>query len=105
MLAIKFLSEVTQGGEHPAPYGFPARTILPIDGRNPNDHDDRENDLRKKERDPLWKVIEPRWPVSADGKWYWKTDTSSDELDGHYFFYGIYLDLVAETDEEKATIR
>jgi hypothetical protein len=53
----------------------------------------------------LWKVLSPRWPVSADGKWYWKTDTSSDELDGHYFLYAVYYDLVAETDEEKKYAR
>jgi hypothetical protein len=50
-------------------------------------------------------VIVPRWPTSADGKWYWKTDTSSDELDGHYFLYGLYYDLVAETEAEKARVR
>ncbi len=106
MKAIGFLSEVTQGGEHPAPYGFPARTILPVSGRNPNDHDNRAHDeKRRKEEDPLWKVLVPRWPVSADGKWYWKTDTSSDELDGHYFFYGLYHDLVAETPQEKEYIK
>jgi len=106
MLAMKFLSDVTQGGEHPAPHGFPARTVLPTDGRNPNDHDDRARDIRKQSReDPLWKILEPRWPVSEDGKWYWKTDTSSDELDGHYFLYGLYYDLVAETEEEKAMVR
>jgi hypothetical protein len=55
--------------------------------------------------DALWKVIDPRWPVSADGKWYWKTDASSDELDGHFFLYGLYYDLVAETDQEKARAR
>jgi hypothetical protein len=35
----------------------------------------------------------------------WKCDTSSDELAGHYFFYGIYHDLVAETPEEKAAVK
>ena len=59
----------------------------------------------QKKKDPQWKVINPRWPTSADGKWYWKTDTSSDELDGHYFMYAVYYDLVAETDEEKARVR
>ena len=34
--AVRFLSEVTQGGTHPAPPGFPARTILPADGEDPN---------------------------------------------------------------------
>jgi len=56
-------------------------------------------------RDRLWKDLSPRWPLSADGKWYWKADTSSDELDGHYFFYGVYYDLVARSDEEKRKVR
>lgn len=112
MKTIGFLSEVTQGGSNPAPYGFPARTVLPTSGRNPNDHDSPEHDRNRRDvgrepkgGDPLWKVIVPRWPTSEDGKWYWKTDTSSDELDGHYFFYGLYYDLVAETEEEKAYVR
>ena len=57
------------------------------------------------ERDGLWKAIDPRWPKSADGKWYWKSDTSSDELDGHFFFYGLYYDLVARDDAERAEVR
>lgn len=44
------------------------------------------------------------WHPSADGKWWWKGDTSSDELVGHYFAYSIYYDLAA-TPEEKETIR
>ncbi len=103
--ALRFLSEVTQGGTHPTQPGFPARSILPTSGRNPNDHANAERDRARRERDPQWKIIEPRWPVSEDGKWYWKTDTSSDELDGHYFFYACYYDLVAETDDERAAVR
>ncbi|MCL4216190.1 MAG: hypothetical protein KJ052_04185 [Candidatus Hydrogenedentes bacterium] len=103
--ALAFLSEVTQGGSHPAPPGFIARTILPTDGPDPNEGR-IERDLEKKATDDaLWKIIDPRWPVSEDGKWYWKTDASSDELDGHYFFYGCYYDLVAETEEEKEAVR
>ncbi len=105
--ALRFLQEVTQGGTHPAPKGFVARSILPTSGHDPNEsHYTREKDeLEKRSRDPLWKVIWPRWPVSADGQWYWKCDTSSDELDGHYFFYGQYYDLVADTDNEKQRVR
>jgi hypothetical protein len=105
--ALRFLSEVTQGGEHPAPPGFPARAILPTSGPDPNaTHYTREADERNRaQRDHLWKVITPRWPKSADGKWYWKTDTSSDELDGHYFLYALYYDLVAETPQEKEDVR
>jgi hypothetical protein len=103
--ALKFLGEVTQGGEHSPPPGYVARTILPTSGRDPN-QGRIEGDIRnQKYRDKLWKVYEPRWPKSKDGKWYWKTDTSSDELDGHYFFYALYYDLVADTDEEKTRVR
>ena len=103
--ALRFLSQVTQGGEHPAPKGFPARSILPVSGPDPNRQDSVENDRRNNRQDPLWKVISPRWPKSADGKWYWKSDTSSDELDGHYFCYATYYDLAAETEEEKREAR
>ena len=105
--ALRFLCVVTQGGDPPALPGFVARSILPTDGWNPNEeHYTREKDLHTKlHGDALWKVIHPRWPTSADGKWYWKCDTSSDELDGHYFFYGVYCDLVADTDDEKQRVR
>ncbi|MFV2066870.1 MAG: hypothetical protein ACC645_07785 [Pirellulales bacterium] len=104
--ALKFLCDVTQGGSHPAPPGFPARTVLPTSGPNPNTTQyTAEHDRQRQKDDPLWKVIVPRWPTSADGKWYWKCDTSSDELDGHYFFYAAYYDLVAQTPEEKAVVR
>jgi hypothetical protein len=103
--AIRFLSQVTQGGSHPAPAGFPARSILPTSGPDPNLHYTAERDLQRQRHDPLWKVIQPRWPMSADGKWYWKCDTSSDELDGHYFLYACYYDLVAETPAEKQQVR
>ena len=103
--ALKFLGDVTQGAEHSPPPGFVARTILPTSGHNPNEGR-IEGDIRNQRyRDKLWKVFEPRWPKSKDGKWYWKTDTSSDELDGHYFFYALYYDLVADTEKEKARVR
>lgn len=44
------------------------------------------------------------WHVTSDGQWKWKGDTSSDEIVGHYFVYGLYYDLVAD-DTEKAQIR
>jgi len=105
--ALRFLSQVTQGGSNPAPKGFPARTIWPTDSpRNPNEDPQYTiaHQEKKQQGDYLWKVIDPRWPTSEDGQWYWKCDTSSDELDGHYFLYACYFDLVAETDEEKARV-
>ena len=103
--AVRFLSQVTQGGSPSALPGFPARTVLPAGGEDPNKAYTPERDRDRQKGDPLWKVIVPRWPLSADGKWYWKCDTSSDELDGHYFLYAQYYDLVAETEEEKARVR
>jgi hypothetical protein len=104
--ALRFLGTVTQGGAHPAPRGFVARSILPASGPDPNRADSVEHDRQMREtRDRLWKTLTPRWPLSADGKWYWKADTSSDELDGHYFFYGAYYDLVARSEDEKRAVR
>jgi hypothetical protein len=104
--ALRFLRVVTQGGAHPAPQGFVARAILPTSEPDPNLDDSPARDEKKRAtQDSLWKVITPRWPVSADGQWYWKSDTSSDELDGHFFFYGLYYDLVADTEEERSRVR
>jgi len=42
------------------------------------------------------------WHVAEGGGWEWKGDTSSDELDGHYFAWPIYHDLVADEAEREA---
>jgi hypothetical protein len=98
--ALKFLGDVTQGGPHPAPPGFVARSVVPTTGTDPNIADSPEHDKKKREGDAYWKIMDVRWPKSADGKWYWKSDTSADELVGHYFFYALYYDLVAQGDEK-----
>jgi hypothetical protein len=103
--ALRFLSQVTQGGSHPAPPGFPARTVVPTTEPDPNARHGPGRDAEvRRVRDRLWKVMDLRWPTSADGQWYWKCDTSSDELDGHFFFYAQYHDLVCETDAERAEV-
>ncbi len=102
--ALTFLQDVTQGGEHSPPPGFPARTVLPGDGPDPNVGQEAR-DRQTRETDPHWKMLEPRWPKSADGRWWWKADTSSDELDGHYFFLALYHDHVARSAEEKDAVR
>ncbi|MCC7375723.1 MAG: hypothetical protein IT581_13785 [Verrucomicrobiales bacterium] len=102
--ALRFLQKVTQGGPHSPPKGYVARTIRPVDWPDPNVGRLESDRKERASGDRLWKVYEPRWPKSADGKWYWKSDTSSDELDGHYFFYGRYFDLVAD-DAEKERVR
>ncbi len=86
--------------------GFPARVIIPVDWHEPvNEIYSVESNLRHQKNDPMWKNIYPRFPKSKDGKYLWKCDTSSDELAGHFFFYGIYYDLVAKTEEEKQAVR
>lgn len=102
--ALRFLQKVTQGGGHQAPKGFVARTIRPVDWADPNEGQ-KASDMASQKEDKLWKVYEPRWPRSADGKWYWKSDTSSDELDGHYFFYPLYYEFCADSEAEKERVR
>jgi len=103
--ALRFLQKVTQGCEHSPPKGYVARTIRSTDLPDPNIGRMESDKKNREEYDALWKVYEPRWPKSADGKWFWKSDTSSDEIDGHYFFYPLYYDLVADTEEEKERVR
>ncbi len=98
--ACKWLVDITHEK------GFPARVIIPLDWREPvNEQYGHEYNIRKQKEDPFWKDITPRFPQSKDGKYLWKCDTSSDELAGHYFFYGIYYDLVADTEEEKGAVK
>jgi len=103
--ALRFLQKVTQTGDIRPPKGYVARTILSTELPNPNDGRIERDRKERETGDSEWKVYEPRWPKSGDGKWYWKSDTSSDELDGHFFFYPAYYDLVADTEEEKERVR
>ncbi|MCE7041075.1 two-component regulator propeller domain-containing protein [Dyadobacter sp. CY312] len=98
--ACKWLVDITHEK------GFPARVIIPADWHEPvNEIYSVESNLRHQKSDPMWKNIYPRFPKSKDGKYMYKIDTSSDELAGHFFFYGIYYDLVAKTEEEKKAVR
>jgi hypothetical protein len=73
--ALMFLERITGIS------GFVARSIVPID-----------DESRK---------YGGEWHPSADGKWWWKGDTSSDEVDGHFFAYAIYFDTAADEGEKK----
>jgi hypothetical protein len=98
--ACKWLVDITHEK------GFPARVIVPVDWPEPvNEQYGHEYNMRKQQEDPFWKDIVPRFVTSRDGKYLWKCDASSDELAGHYFFYGIYYDLVADTQAEKRLVR
>ena len=103
--ALRFLQTVTQNAKPSPSPGYVARTVRPTSGPDPN-QGRREHDQRMQAtRDRLWKVYQPRWPTSADGNWYWKSDTSSDELDGHYFFYAQYFELLDLSAEERQEVR
>lgn len=67
--------------------GFPARALARIG---------EENVI-------LSDFNEDRWKPSPVAGWRYKTDTSSDEIDGHYFAWYIYSELVAD-EQEKAEI-
>ena len=41
-----------------------------------------------------------RWYPTSDGKWFWKGDTSSDEVDAHFFAVSLFYELVAEGKEK-----
>jgi hypothetical protein len=105
--ALRFLSVAPVDGEVKQQPGYVARTVLPVTEPNPNERESYtvEGQQRRTKGDLLWKVYYPRWPLTKDKKYYYKTDTSSDELDGHYFFYGVYYDLVADTEDEKERVR
>jgi hypothetical protein len=96
--ALLLLQQVT-GTPH-----FIARSVLPI-GVAPRHEVDRtftpEEIAEARRTDPRAKIIEKRWVPSADGKWLWKRDASSDEVDGHMFGYAVYYDLAADADERK----
>jgi len=72
--AILFLEEVT--GRH----GFPARSYV------------RKGDAMPQGGE---------WHWTADGQYYWKGDTSSDEIVGHFFIFSIAYDLLPDQDLKK----
>lgn len=43
-----------------------------------------------------------RWYPTPDGKWYWKGDTSSDEVTAHFYAVSLFYDLVAEGKDKEA---
>lgn len=78
MKAMLFLEEITS-----LP-GFVARSYLP--------------------RGEGFKHGDGVWYPSKDGKWDFKGDTSSDEIDGHFYAYGIYHELVDDPDVRRQVV-
>lgn len=84
--------------------GFVARTVIPSDWTTMADKNETFTDQQvadRRSREARWKRVEERWRTSADGKWRWKGDTSSDEMSGHFFAYAVYYDLAAEDEKER----
>ncbi len=53
------------------------------------------------------KATQDNWHLVSwtDGHdYYWKDDTSSDEIDGHFYGYPLFYDLCAKTDEERKEV-
>ncbi len=70
--------------------GFPARAIVHVD-------------------EPAFAAqsigANSEWhPSTIEKGWYWKGDTSSDELDGHYFAWYVFNELAAD-EKEKLQVR
>lgn len=87
--------------------GFFARSIVPVSWTKVNDANrtyDEKQLADELVRDPRYKPVAERWRKSKDGKWLWKGDTSSDEMDGHMMGYFFYYEFAAD-EEEKSLIR
>lgn len=83
---------------------FIARTVVPM-GTEPKNEKDRTftpieiSDTHR--TDPRERILNKRWLPSKDGKWLFKIDTSSDEVDGHMCGFSTYYDLAADEAEKK----
>lgn len=87
--------------------GFFARSIVPVEWTTVHDPNRSYTPTElavAKIREPRFKPVGTRWHPSADCKWLWKGDTSSDEMCGHMFGYFFYYRLVAD-EAEKEVIR
>ncbi len=42
-----------------------------------------------------------KWYKSKDGEWYWKGDTSSDEIIAHFYSVSLFYELVAQGKEKE----
>ena len=69
--------------------GYIARSIWSVDG----DEDQRGTTGSG--------GLPAKWYPTPDGKWYWKSDTSSDEVTSHFYAVSIFYDLVAEGKEKE----
>lgn len=96
---LKQLQDITNGD------GYFARSIVPVewaDRVHDNNRPYSERDIAEElVNDPRYKPVETRWHKSADGKWLWKGDASSDEWCGHMMGYFFYYNLAADEGERE----
>lgn len=96
--ACEFLQHVT------GTPGFLARTVVPSDWtevHDPNLTETAEALASERVREPRAKYVPVRWRASADGRWLWKGDTSSDEMTAHFFGYYAFHELAAEPEDRQ----
>jgi hypothetical protein len=90
--ALEFLQRVT------GTPGFVARTVVPADWQQMHDPNTETPDpewAEEQSRDPRHKRVPVRWRLSADQRWLWKGDTSSDEITAHMFGYFVFHEHAA----------
>lgn len=54
-----------------------------------------------KEKDADKPEAKRQWRLTPDGSMYWKSDTSSDEIDGHYLAFYAYFEHIAQHDPDE----
>ena len=98
--ALEFLQTVT------GTPGFVARTVVPATWHERHDENQSYSPQERAEMlaDNTREIVERRWRLSRDLKWLWKGDTSSDEITGHMYAYGIFHDLVADKEQKKRVV-
>ncbi len=72
--------------------GFPARTY-------------ERNGYQSSDVDPNMPEDQKIWRLTPDGRWRWKSTTSSDESCGHFFVYALFADIVPDTTWRNRAIR
>ncbi len=72
--------------------GFPARTY-------------ERNGYQSSDRDPNLPEEQKIWRLTPDGRWRWKSTTSSDESCGHFFVYALFADIVPDKEWRDRAIR
>jgi hypothetical protein len=101
LTALEFLVDVTGTN------GFLARTVVPANStemHDPNVYVTPPEWAKERIGDPRAKYVRMRWRESADGRWLWKGDTSSDEMTAHMFGYFVFHDLAA-TAPDRSRVR